>query len=159
MQDVQKLKENEIFVVMNREGDIPAGSSDGQGLYFQDTRFLSIYEFGINGVGLQLLSSAGELNFMGNLQFGNLGALLDNGTTLPPRTLSIRRNRFVDAGLHERIGFFNYNPFPVTLNIELRLGSDFRDMFDVRSFMHPLKRGEEAEPELSARPFGSTTRA
>ena len=148
MRDLQKLKENELFAVMNREGDIPAGSTEGQGVYFQDTRFLSVYELAIKGVALQLLSSTGELNFMSNLQFSNAGAELTDGTVLPARTLSIRRNRFIDRGLHERIGLFNYNAFPVTLSVELALGSDFRDMFDIRSFMRPVARGREAEPEL-----------
>ncbi|MBI4214150.1 MAG: amylo-alpha-1,6-glucosidase [Chloroflexi bacterium] len=148
MQALQKLKENELFAVMNRDGDIPAGSTDGQGVYYQDTRFLSVYELSVRGVALQLLSSTGELNFMSNLQFGNAGAQLADGTVLPARTLSVRRNRFIDKGLHERIGLFNYNPFPLSLWVDLALGSDFRDMFEIRSFMRPVARGTEAAPEL-----------
>src|SRR5947208_2241394 len=123
MDNVQKLKENELFAVMNREGDILAGSRDGQGVYFQDTRFLSVYELTFAGMGMQLLSSTGELNFMGNLQFGNEGAELPDGTILPARTLSIRRNRFINQGLHERIGLFNYNAFPIHLRLQITFGS------------------------------------
>lgn len=148
MLDVQKLKENEVFAVMNREGDIPAGSTEGQGLYFRDTRFLSVYELAFEGVALQLLASAGELNFMSSLQFGNTAMHSEDGVSVPARTLSVRRNRFIENGLHERIGVFNYNPFPVRLTMQLAFGSDFRDMFDVHNFVRPTTRGWESEPQL-----------
>lgn len=147
MRDLQKLKENEIFAITDGQGDIPAEAAEGLGLFFRDTRFLSVYELKVAGVPHQLLASSGELNFMSSLQFTNGPAELSDGTTLPPRTLSIRRNRFLDRGLHERLGIFNYNPFPVKLWIELTAGSDFRDMFDVRNFTHPTARGWEARPE------------
>jgi glycogen debranching enzyme len=65
--------------------------------------------------------------------------------TLLPRTISIRRNRFIEDGLHERLGLFNYNSFPVDLTLTMRFGSDFRDMFDVRGYRR-AKRGEIRQP-------------
>src|SRR3954449_9888194 len=134
MLDRLVLKENDVFAVTDRDGNIQAQTADGQGLYRGDTRFLSVYEFSIEHVPVQLLSSAGELNFMNNFQFANLPGVLDSGDALPARTLSVRRNRFIDAGLHERIGLFNYGPEPITLTLHLTFGSDFRDMFDVRGY-------------------------
>lgn len=134
MLDRLVLKENDVFAVTDREGNIHSQASDGQGLYLGDTRFLSEYEFSIENVPIQLLSSSGELNFMSNFQFANLPAVLGGGLTLPTRTLSVRRNRFIDGGLHERIGFFNYGSTPIPLTVHLTFGSDFRDMFDVRGY-------------------------
>ncbi|MBM2812406.1 MAG: Amylo-alpha-16-glucosidase, partial [Chloroflexi bacterium] len=141
------LKENEIFAVTDRDGNIHAQSADGQGLYFRDTRFLSVYDFSIDNLGLQLLSSAGELNFMSNLQFGNLAGAPDGNRQVPARTVSIRRNRFIDNGLHERIGLLNLNPFPLRLSLRLTFGSDFRDMFDVRGYAPRARRGVVHRPE------------
>src|SRR5713226_1829156 len=141
MLDRLVLKENEIFAVTDREGNISARAADGQGLYFRDTRFLSVFEFAIDDIPLQLLSSAGELNFMSNFQLGNLFTLLPDGQRLRARTLSVRRNRFIDNGLHERIGLMNYSPSPLTLTLRLRFGSDFRDMFDVRGYAKRVQRG------------------
>ena len=75
------LKENEIFAVTDREGNIRAHSIDGQGLYSDDTRFLSVYDLSIDDVPLQLLSAAGELNFMNNFQFANLPSTLPDDVT------------------------------------------------------------------------------
>ena len=130
------LKEGPIFLVADQAGDVKALNLDGQGLYYRDTRFLSLFELSILGTRLTLLSAAGELNFMSNLQFANdtlLGP--DSEIIAEPRTISIRRNRFVfDGALHERLGLLNYNQHPVTLTVRFTVGSDFRDMFGVRGY-------------------------
>jgi glycogen debranching enzyme len=141
------LKENEIFAVTDREGNIRREAVDGQGLYYRDTRFLSVYELAFQDVPLQLLSSAGELNFMSNFQFGNLPSVLPDGIEISARSLSVRRNRFIDNGLHERIGIVSYNPVPITLILRLTVGSDFRDMFDVRGYVKRVQRGTISAPE------------
>src|SRR5437870_10051331 len=148
MLDRLVLKENDVFAVTDREGNIHAQASDGQGLYLGDTRFLSVYEFSIDDVPIQLLSSSGELNFMNNFQFANLPASPGDGGLLPARTLSVRRNRFIDGGLHERIGLFNYGSTPASLTLRLTFGSDFRDMFDVRGYTERGKRGVVGAPEV-----------
>ena len=51
------LKENRIMMVSDETGDIPAGNSKGLGLYYQDTRFLSAYEFRLNRLQPILLSA------------------------------------------------------------------------------------------------------
>lgn len=140
------LKENEIFAVTDGEGNIAAHSADGQGLYFRDTRFLSLYQLTIDRVPLQALASTGDLNFTGNFQFTNAAGVLPGDIDLPPRTLSVRRNRFIDSGLHERIGLVNYNPYPITVTLRLTYGSDFRDMFDVRGYHGGGQRGVVQRP-------------
>src|SRR5579859_1385611 len=130
------LKEGQIFLVADRAGDIRLLNTEGHGLYFRDTRHLSLFEIDISGTRLTLLSSAGELNFMSNLQFANDTVLGQSGEVVAePRTISIRRNRFLyDDGLHERLGLVNYNPHPVQLTVRITFGSDFRDMFEVRGY-------------------------
>lgn len=140
------LKENEVFLVCDASGDIRALSREGQGLYFRDTRFLSMFELSIDDIDISLLSAAGDQSFMGNLQFANNDALLPEGTLLGARTVSVRRNRFIRDGLHERIGFFSFNPFPVELTVRLAFGSDFRDMFEVRGYAQRSRRGVTATP-------------
>ncbi len=129
------LKDGQLFVVADRDGDIKALNLEGQGLYFRDRRHLSLFEMSINGTRLTLLSSSGELNFISHLQFTNdllLGA--DGKVVAEPRTLSIARRRFVSGGMHERIELRNYNSHSVPLVLRFTCGSDFRDMFEVRGF-------------------------
>ena len=154
------LKENLVFMVSREDGDVSPADQEGFGLYYKDTRYLSILELRINDTIPVLLTSSGEFNFMGNIQSANplmqipqSGANFEKAEaeplTLLPRTLSIRRNRFIEDGLHERVGFRNYNDQPVTVKIMLRFGSDFRDMFDVRGYDRP-KRGEIRPAEWDA---------
>src|SRR5205085_5904159 len=65
------LKEGQLFIVADRDGDIKALNLEGQGLYYRDRRHLSLFEMAVNGTRLTLLSSAGELNFMSTMQFSN----------------------------------------------------------------------------------------
>src|SRR5207245_1110164 len=54
------------MVVSDEMGDIPAGNLKGLGLYYSDTRFLSAYEFRLNGLQPILLSPSGhQLEFFG----------------------------------------------------------------------------------------------
>jgi glycogen debranching enzyme len=137
------LKEGQIFLVADRAGDVKALNLEGHGLYFRDTRHLSLFEMDITGTRLTLLSAAGELNFMSNLQFANDTLLGPDGEVVAePRTISVRRNRFLhNDGLHERVGLFNYNPHAVQLTLRFTVGSDFRDMFEVRGY---VPEGDEA---------------
>ena len=86
---------------------------------------------------------------MTNLQFANPQITDCNGTTLAARTISIRRNRFLHNGLHERLGFFNYNAHAVSLDVMILIGSDFRDMFDVRGYFRRTEFGRILEPQAS----------
>lgn len=158
------LKENLVFMVSREDGDISPTDQEGFGLYYKDTRYLSLLELQVNGYTPVLLTSSGEFNFMGNIQSANplmqipvsstpeknaTNDVSSQPITLLPRTVSIRRNRFIEDGLHERVGFRNYNNFPIKVKIVMRFGSDFRDMLDVRGYNRP-KRGEIRPPEWIA---------
>jgi glycogen debranching enzyme len=148
------LKENQVFMVSLANGDVPETDQDGLGLYHKDTRYLSLLELRVNGYEPAVLNSSGEFNFMGNIQSANPLMHLtnkrdeSNPILLLPRSVSVRRNRFIEDGLHERLGLFNYNAFPLDIEISLRIGCDFRDMFDVRGYDRP-KRGEIRQPEFN----------
>ena len=139
------LKEGDIFIVTDEYGNIPENTP--LGLYYHDTRYLSLLNLKVNGTDPELLNSTSGQNFMSNLQFANTLFHLDGGTVVLPQTISIRRNRLVRGGLYERIGCMNYNRFPVTLTLLLEMGADFRDMFDVRGFARD-RWGELRPPVL-----------
>lgn len=140
------LKEGQLFVVADHDGDFKALNLEGQGLYYRDRRHLSLLEMAVNGTRLALLSSVSELNFMTNLQFTNELLLGPDGRPLAdPRTISITRERFITDSLHERVEFLNYNPHAIRLVVRFTCGSDFRDMFDVRGFSLD---GQDADSHL-----------
>src|SRR5436305_6179467 len=96
------LKEDHMFVTTNTMGDMPPGGS--LGLYYNDTRYLSVYNLTIEGKEPVILSSSSEHNFMANLQLTNPALGLENGSTILPNTISLRRNRLMENGMRERIG-------------------------------------------------------
>jgi glycogen debranching enzyme len=129
------LKENRIMMVSDEMGDIPAGNTNGLGLYFSDTRFLSAYEFRLNRVKPILLSASVDESYVATFQMVNPVLVLDEGKRrIPQQSISIRRSRFIYGGLHERIGLQNCGREPIELECSLRLDADFRDMFDVRGY-------------------------
>lgn len=137
------LKEGQLYLVTNESGDIPRQNTQGHGLYYRDTRHLSVFELALEGVPLMLLSASGELSFMSTLQLANdrfVGP--DEQVIAETRTISVRRNRFLHDGLHERIGLVNYNQQPVRVRLQVIFGSDFRDMFAIRGYYVPEVEGE-----------------
>ncbi len=146
------LKENRIMVVSDEMGDIPAGNTRGLGLYFSDTRYLSAYEFRLNGLQPILLSASVDESYVATFQMVNPVLLLDEGKRrIPQQSLSIRRTRFIHGGLHERIGIQNCGSEAVDIECSLHVDADFLDMFDVRGSVGAL-HGHEAHSLGTVRP-------
>ncbi len=141
------LKENELIMVSDEMGDMPLGRRR-LGLYYRDTRYLSVLEMTIDGQSPRLLSSSSEQNYVCDIQLANPTIELPDGTTALARTISIRRNRLLKDGLYERISFYNHNTFPVPLQFTLTLGSDFCDIFEVRGWERK-ERGTLNEPHFA----------
>ena len=121
------------MVVSDPLGDIPQDNDSGLGLYFQDTRFLSAYEFRLNGLKPILLSASTEESYVALFQMVNPVLIVDEGKrTIPQQSLSIRRSRFIYGGLHERIGIQNCGTEAVDIECSFTFDADFKDMFDVR---------------------------
>lgn len=146
------LAENRVFLVTDNLGDVPIGNTRGYGLYHLDTRFLSALTLEINGFRPELLTSSAEHNYLENIQLTNPSFILSDGTRVSPQTISIRRIRFINGSLEERIGLFSYNRFPVPIEIVLTFSADFRDMFEVRGYLS-APRGQVLEPTLGGQPF------
>jgi glycogen debranching enzyme len=146
LEDRVILKQNDIFVVSDLAGDIPAGNEDGLGLYRSDTRFLSTYELRLNGRKPIMLNHSVDRAYVATFQlvnpkFGESGG----GARVRRQSLSIRRTRFVHEGMHERIGIQNCNRHAVEIELELRLDADFLDIFEVRGY-HQLPMVGTREP-------------
>jgi glycogen debranching enzyme len=124
-----------IFLVTDARGDVPrdTGTSQGLGLFYRDTRFLSLYELTVNGAAPVPLAShegggAWAFHVLGNPELG-----CEGGPRVPPHTIAIRRDRVVEEGaIHELIAVTNFGVGPVHLSLELAFGADFLDLFAVR---------------------------
>jgi glycogen debranching enzyme len=140
------LKENDTFCASDDRGDFPEDDERGFGLYRQDCRFLSTYELRVNGETPILLSHSIDRAYVATFQMVNPELVGLDGQTIAQQTLSIRRSRFVHDGLHDRIGLQNCTARPIQVELELRFGADFQDIFAVRKYVAPQTLGRLTQP-------------
>ncbi|WP_316570212.1 amylo-alpha-1,6-glucosidase [Neobacillus sp. YIM B06451] len=133
--DYRVIKENDLFLLTDKQGDIPVGHPYGLGLYTKDTRFLSKLNLYINGEKPILLSSDADENYMAKILLTNPHMENHDGLILWRESVEIERSRFIsDDVLYETIKVKNYFPKQVSFEITLEMDADFKDMFIIRGF-------------------------
>ncbi|WP_166001124.1 amylo-alpha-1,6-glucosidase [Bacillus sp. Cs-700] len=133
--DYRVIKENDLFLLTDENGNIPRDHPYGPGLYKKDTRFLSSFELKINGEEPILLSSEAKKSYENEMILTN-PHMEDNGQLILWReSIELKRKRFIyDDVLYEQVTVKNYYPKPLTFRISLDIDVDFADMFHVRKF-------------------------
>ncbi len=119
--------EGSTFVVSDRGGNIDASPTDTQGLFAWDTRFLSRWQLTVNGIVPRPLS-IDDLQYYA-VQFFLVPA---TGTVYVDSKLSVIRTREVGNGFREKITILNHANQPVDLDVQIAIGSDFADIFEVK---------------------------
>jgi glycogen debranching enzyme len=132
------ILEGSTFCICDERGDI---DGETQGLFADDTRFLSLLRLTVNGVKPLLLSS-------GKVEYFSAAFFLRNPLAgeLPQDALSIVRNRFVGDGMQDTIVVQNQSMEPVVCEIALELGTDFADILSVKAHDFALGDPARAEP-------------
>ncbi|MEX2406080.1 MAG: glycogen debranching N-terminal domain-containing protein, partial [Actinomycetota bacterium] len=137
------VKEDDAFLYSDLEGNLDHGGNYGLGLYSKDTRFLSHFRLTINGRDPVLLSSSSERGYMSHVDLTNPDLYDGEILTVPQQTLNIRRIRAISGRLFERVRVKNYNPFPVSIDLEFRYAADFADIFEVRGMTREVPNPPE----------------
>jgi|Deesub1362A_J573_1020465.scaffolds.fasta_scaffold00364_22 glycogen debranching enzyme len=145
------LKEGDLFLTTLPDGDVPEGNLAGLGLYYRDTRFLSCLEHFINDARPVLLSSATRGSHFSQIELTN-AELRAGDRVIPLQTIHLRLLRVMRHALYQRLRLVNYNLFEVTLTLRVLIGSDFRDIFEIRGTDRP-RRGSHLEPVKSSKSF------
>ncbi len=132
---LRSLKFGEAFAVLDSYGDI--GVLPGpEGIYFQDTRYLSRLAFRIEDQRPLLLSSVmqddnGALSV--DMTTPDIRIEAHDETTIPRELIAIERTKFLFRGAcYDRIGLRNYDMKPRALRVSISFDADFRDLFEVR---------------------------
>ncbi len=141
------VKEGHTFLYSDLEGNIDHGGDFGLGFYSRDTRFLSHFRLRINGRELVLLSSSSDRGYLSHVDLTNPDLFDGDRLSAPQQTINVRRVRTIEGHLFERIRIKNYNAFDVDLDVELRFGADFADIFEVRG-MTPERAPGSSPPTL-----------
>jgi len=146
-QSFRTLKHGDMFGVFDHRGDIRPGHGATEGIFFQDTRMLSEFEFLLAGQPPILLSSTlrdDNATLTCDLSNPDLPALHLSGNLI-----HIRRSRFLWQGTcYERISIRNFDVTPHSLVVEIRYGADFADLFEVRG-MTRTRHGRHEPAEVS----------
>lgn len=129
------IKENDVFLLSEPNGNITKEHPYGLGLYTKDTRFLNKLNLKINGENPVLLSSEANENYMATILLTNPHMEDEKGLILWRESVEIERKRFINKGvLYEALKFKNYFPKTITFSIAIEVEADFMDMFIVRGF-------------------------
>ncbi len=145
------LKDGDLFVILNPFGDInPSSISPHEGLYRDDTRFLSRWELRINGDVPHLLSSTVKSN---NLLFTadlTNPVIQDGKRLLRKDKVHIFRSVFLyHNSLYGKIRLINYDQSEVSLTLELCFDADFYDIFELRGVKRK-QRGTRESPRVDS---------
>ncbi len=123
------INQGATFMVTDLGGEIQADTE--QGVFADDTRFVSYYAISANGVPWQRLNSAATAYFAARVYLTNAVVATEDGD-VPAGTLSLIISRTVGDGIHEDLDIVNHGLVPVRFNLEVALRSDFADLFEVK---------------------------
>jgi glycogen debranching enzyme len=143
------LKHGDTFVVFDPYGDAQAGGASSEGLYHDDTRFLSSLILSINGERPLLLSSTATSDNeilsadLTNTDFYEAGHL-----RLPRDSVHLLRVKVLaDGACFEALEVQSYADHPVVVRLRYSYGADHADMFEVRG-QHRARRGRKLKDEI-----------
>jgi glycogen debranching enzyme len=132
------ILEGSNFCICDELGDVHGPSL---GFFADDTRFLARCILTLNGARPLLLSG-------GKAEYYSAAFFLRNPLAgdLRQDELSIARERFVGEGMQDRIVVQNHSTREVECELALELGTDFADIFAVKSYDFALGDPDHAAP-------------
>lgn len=123
-----------------------AERAPGEGLYFDDARFLSELRLSVGSREPAMVTSSSGLGYEATIEL-TAADLSESRGPADRMTLGLRRVRRIAAGrLYERIEFRNRGPARVETEIAVVLAADFADMFEVRNLVRSQNRAPFRAP-------------
>jgi glycogen debranching enzyme len=142
------LKHDRLFMLADLHGSIAPAGVCSLGLFQDDTRILSHYDLAVHGGPPDLLSAQVPSAYCAQVDLA-IGNLAFGGDPWDPRNVvHIRRELTLADRLAERLTLTGYLGAPVDYWIELQLGCDFADIFEVRGWRREA-RGQYFAPRPS----------
>ncbi len=138
------ILEGNTFIVSDRRGDVDASPSEPEGLFHNDTRFLSKWKLTVDGTSPAVLSTDDVQYFAAQFFLAP-----SSGTIYVDSSISIIRKRFVGRGFHEDVDVLNHGSKEVDLEVRIEAAADFADLFEVKDALskkgqlyHKVERGK-----------------
>lgn len=130
------LKQGDTFALFDSLGDLSTPHGP-QGLYHEDTRFLSQLKLTIEDEPPLLLNSTVRSdNAMLDVDLTNPDVVREGVLVLPKDTVHISRTKFLwEAGCYELLSISNFGDSATRARVALDFAADFVDLFEVRGFV------------------------
>jgi glycogen debranching enzyme len=129
---VLTINRGSTFMVTDLNGEID--QTNAQGLFAEDTRFISTYRLYINEQPWERVTASAVTYYAARLELTNPSVLTPDGQgTIEQRTIALTLEREIDASLHESFHLVNYSQTRVQFMLELAMRSDFADLFEVKA--------------------------
>jgi len=126
------INRGSTFMITDQSGEIDQTKS--QGLFADDTRFLSTYQLYINDKSWTRVASAAVTYYAALLNLTNPKVLTPDGrSSIEENTVALTLQRSLDSSLVEQFHIVNYSQVQVNFMLELAMRSDFADLFEVKS--------------------------
>jgi glycogen debranching enzyme len=135
MQQTVSILDGSTFLVSSENGDIKARPEQPEGLFFRDTRHLSLWKLTVNNLELDALSTD-TIEYY----FAQFFCVPPTGTIYQNPTLSIIRQRMVGDGFVEELSLLNHGTENQQVEIRLQAAADFADIFEIKDALP--KKGE-----------------
>jgi glycogen debranching enzyme len=152
--DTLIVKDGDLFMLTERDGDIPIDEVHGTGIYYHDCRFLDGYELRIAGKRLEALVSTAGRGHQSLIELTNPELLGSAGGQLARvDTIGVKWTRTLDStasALHDQIVVRNFDRLPTTLPVSLSFRAGFHDVFNVRALERSAP-GRLSPPEIEGR--------
>ena len=128
------LKHGDCFAVLDSHADIGASPGGPDGIFFNDTRYLSHLEMLLNDKHPLLLgSNVRDDNSILTVDLTNPDIYLDQKLVQPKDMLHVVRTLFLWRGAaYQRLRMQNHGDQPFDVRLSLAFASDFADLFEVR---------------------------
>jgi glycogen debranching enzyme len=128
---VLAINNGSTFMVTDYGGEVDP--REAQGVFADDTRFVSRYELRINGQSWLRVSAAPVAHHTAQLYFTNpvLRAFAED--EVAESAVALKLTRTVDEGVHEAFEVTNYARAPIRIVLEILIMSDFADLFEVKA--------------------------
>ena len=140
------LKEGALFLCARPDGEVVPAQVTGEGLYADDTRYVSELRLTVGGASPVLLSSSADVVNAATIHATTPDLWIDGRIAFPQQTLHVERTFELADGLTLRVELRNFGRDRLVTPLELTLGADFADMFEVRGARRRDARGVAIAP-------------
>jgi glycogen debranching enzyme len=128
------LKHDRLFLLVDGHGDVAPPGRCGLGLFPDDTRILSEYALKVAGGPPSQLGAQIPQVFRAQIDLAVTDLPFGGAPWDPKNSVHLRREILLDDRLVERVTLTSYLPRAVDYWMELAVGSDFADIFELRGF-------------------------